>query len=759
MSSGQLLGDRLCGVPRSCASGIFLFFLLLSSATSASAQERVPRVLMLHAYNYTFAATTIAATAARQRLINSVSSRIDIDADFLDLIRSSDPDHEQRTAAYLAEKYAANPPDVIVTLGSAALPFIMRHRASIAPKAPVVFLNVSPANYANAKPPPDITGIISQFDIDKTLDLAERLQPTARRLVVITGASETDRRWQEVAPQIIKARKTQFETTYLFGLRHADLLDEVSRLPRDTIVLTLSVFTDGEGKSFFPTEVGAAVASVSPAPVYSPYSTFVGKGVVGGYSETFESAGEAAADMVLKILSGANAADLPPMVNPNQNFRVDARALNHWGLSETRLPPETIVEFREPTVWTQYRELVLAALAIFVLQSLFLAALLIQRRRRYQAERMLRESEERMQFTATAAKVALWHVDRATDTLWASEQARAMFGLAPDDSITRETLLSAVHPDDLDIAIDAIEPVGEANFSPPVDFRVAVGEQTHWVRSRCRSHDDNQGSADRLSGVFVDITEQRTAEAETALQRRELAHLTRVSAMGELSGAIAHEINQPLTAILANAQAAQDILAQRPPNLAEIAEILQDIVQADNRAGEVVHRIRNLMKKGESTLVRLDINEVVTGTAALLRNEMIGRRVRCELELAPCLPVVLGDSVQLQQVIMNLVMNAMDAMNPALPARRIVTIRTRETPAGMVAVEILDRGPGVDEKTQRRMFEPFFTTKEHGLGLGLAICSSIVDAHGGKLKLTNHDSGAVASFALPPQQQMAVAAK
>ena len=165
-------------------------------------------MLMLHAYNYTFAATTIAATAARQRLINSVSSRIDIDADFLDLIRSSDPDHEQRTAAYLAEKYAANPPDVIVTLGSAALPFIMRHRASIAPKAPVIFLNVSPANYATAKPPPDITGIISQFDIDKTLDLAERLQPTARRLVVITGASETDRRWQEVAPQIIKARKS-----------------------------------------------------------------------------------------------------------------------------------------------------------------------------------------------------------------------------------------------------------------------------------------------------------------------------------------------------------------------------------------------------------------------------------------------------------------------------------------------------------------------------------------------------------------------
>jgi len=729
-----------------------LVLLFLFGAESRAAEPR--RVLMLHAFNYTFPATTLIADGARKRLLERSPQPLEIDADFLDLARNTDAEYQSRIAMFLRAKYEKRLPDLVITLGSVALPFIVRHRDDIAPKVPVVFTSVSPQNYSALRLPADVTGIISEFDLDKTLALAERLQPEASRLFVIAGSGEVDRRWQSAARKTIEDRKRKFEVTYLFERSYANLVEEVSKLPRDSIVLLLTVFADSEGNAFVPAQVAGSLSGVSPAPLYAPYDTYIGNGIVGGFVETFESVGVRAADMALQILAGKDPATIPPQTDPGQSYRVDHRALARWKLQESKLPPDTAVLFKEPTIWTEYRGPVNAAILIVALQSLIVGALLVQRQRRLRAENLLKESEERMTFAAAAANIGLWQFDRHRNELWATEHSRAMFGIARDAPLTRDAFLSAVHPDDLQTATQSLRR-SLATEQPAIgDVRIVLpGEEVRWVRMRARSRSESGGRLDHLGGIFIDITEQKSAEAEVALQRLEVEHLMRVSVLGELSGSIAHEINQPLTAILSNAQAALHLLAQESPDVVEIRDALEEIVHEDNRAGEVIHRLRGLLKKGERKAEYVNINDLVRSTISLLNSELIGRDINVRLDLESGESLARGDSVQLQQVLLNLVINAMDAMASTPTAQRSILISTREAQNGMVDVLVKDRGHGIRPKENGHLFEPFYTTKDHGLGLGLTLCSTIIQAHQGRLTLANDDGGgAIAVFSLPIQQ-------
>ncbi len=256
-------------------------------------------------------------------------------------------------------------------------------------------------------------------------------------------------------------------------------------------------------------------------------------------------------------------------------------------------------------------------------------------------------------------------------------------------------------------------------------------------------------------GSCIDISERKRAEMEMEQQRSELAHLSRVTMLGELSGSMAHELNQPLTAILSNAQAAQRFLAHDDVDLDEVRDILGDIVKQDKRAGEVIHRLRLLLKKSTVEHQPLDLNDVVSEVLKLVRNDLLNQRVTGQMELAPELPVIVGDRVQLQQVVLNLVMNGCDSIASGTSGDRKLIIRTELNNGEGICVSVADQGVGLAGDNLEKVFEPFFSTKPHGMGLGLSVCRTIIAAHGGKLWAANNaERGATFYFSIPTQPEV-----
>ena len=246
------------------------------------------------------------------------------------------------------------------------------------------------------------------------------------------------------------------------------------------------------------------------------------------------------------------------------------------------------------------------------------------------------------------------------------------------------------------------------------------------------------------------IEERRTAAHEMERQRADLAHVTRLSTMGELATSLAHELNQPLTAILSNVQAAQRFLGASPPNLTEVREILSDVVQDNNRASQVIQRLRALVRKAPTAFVALDIGDLLRDVVRIVHSDAILRHSRVSLDVAAGLPPVRGDGIQLQQVALNLILNAFEAMRECPTNRRQVVVRVERDSAHMVKVAVSDRGVGLSGAPVERIFQPFYTTKPNGLGMGLSISRSIIEAHGGQLRAEdNPDQGATLSFTLP----------
>ena len=646
-------------------------------------------------------------------------------------------------ATYLREKYAARPPDAIVVAAEGALEFFLRHREQLFPGTPIVHMAVSRSNLPKLPAlPADVVGVPIEYDFSGTIEQALTWHPKARRLVIVTGTSGQDREWEARLRKEVPRVAGRVTVEFLAGLPTGAVLDRLRGLGKDAVVFTPGYFQDGEGRVFNPREAAELIAGAAGAPVYAPFDTFLGTGVVGGRMPTYRALGRQAAEVVTELLGGATPSSLRLPELAATELHIDWRQARRWGIAEREVPAGAVWHFREPTFWQSHRTAAIVAIVTFLVQAGLIAALLVERRLRRQTAAALEESKERMTLAARAAELSMWGWDATGDRVWTTEPSSVQpTGL--------RQALEAVHPADRETVEHAVRRAVADGADLDVEYRrLGPDGEVRWVVTRGRA--DGGGHGQRLLGVTLDITSRKLAEQQADRDRTALRHMTRVSMLGQLSASIAHQMNQPLAAILGNAEAVQKILGREPIDLTELRAICDDIVSEDLRAVEVIRHLRTLFRRrSELQLESIDLNRLVHETFDLVRSDFLARQVHVVTELDPSLPTVDGDRVQMQQVLLNLILNAADAVSGNGERDRRVSVRTETADPG-ARILVADNGPGIPPDSLTKVFEPFWSTKPAGIGMGLAICKSIVATHNGSLTASNGPgTGATFCVTLP----------
>lgn len=365
--------------------------------------------------------------------------------------------------------------------------------------------------------------------------------------------------------------------------------------------------------------------------------------------------------------------------------------------------------------------------------------------------RELGESRQRLDLAARAAGLGLWSWDIARNRVWATERARQLLGFSRDEKIEPKRWLERVHPDDQPLAQAAIGRALERCQDYQAEYRVCVGDRPPtWISTRGRAEADARGRPVLVRGVVRDISERRRALDESADLRRDLAHAGRVTMLGQLASALAHELSQPLAAILRNAESGEMILRTASPDLEDLRAIMEDIRRDDRRAGDIIERLRALLKRRRMEFQTIAVEGLVQEVGGLVRPEAIAKHVSLEYAVASGLPNVMGDRVHLSQVLINLIVNGMDAIGQTAKTRRIVGVAAKAGAESLIELAVTDTGSGIPQDVINKLFQPFFTTKSGGMGMGLAVSRLIVEAHGGRLWAENNPAGgATFRFTVP----------
>ena len=526
---------------------------------------------------------------------------------------------EQATVDYIRALFAqSSPPDLIVTVAGPAAVFARKYRPQLFPDTPVLFASVDHRFLDDAPLGDNESAVPVTNDYPQLIDEILQLRPQTRQVFMIMGSGTLGRFWRRQLEEEFRRFRDRLTFVWSNDLSLAETLARCGSLPDDAAIVYLHFGSDAQGGAYADERVLKALQGKATAPLFAAHTALLGHGVVGGTLLNIDDLARSTADVASRLLNGAPPVTVPPLLASQPIF--DWRELDNWDISESRLPPNSEVRYRDPSLWRAYRRTVLSATGVLAIQSLLIVGLLYQRRARQRAE----------------------------------VESRRNLALAADAS-RRET-------------------------------------------------------------------------------------------MSALTGSIAHELGQPLRSMIYNAQALQMMLTRNRATSDTTEEILSDIRAQGLRATQIIERHRTMLRSRQLEKKPLDLHLVIHESLALVAHDMEAREIETTVQLSSTPSIISGDPVLLQQVLVNLMMNALDAMADTPPHRRHLTIRS-DVRATEVEVSVHDNGTGVPPDVLGTLFTPFTTTKSHGLGIGLTIVRTILDAHGGTIAAHNNSEGG-ASFVI-----------
>ena len=595
--------------------------VLVVSIGESAAQPK--KIIFLHSYSQNFEPGAAWSRKIRDELGRQSPWPLEIQEYSLVTAQGGNDAAEAKFVEYLAALYAQRPPDLVVAFGGPAARFVQRNRADLYPTTPMLLAAVELRRVEQSMLSEQDAVVGVRFDQVALVENIFRLLPETKAIAIIIGNSPNERFWIGEQKRVLgPLLENKVELIFYNERPFEEILKQAASLPPHSAILFQQLWTDGAGAIYGDKEPLKRIYEVANAPIFSFDQSFFDGPVVGGPMSSPTEGARRTAAVAVRMLGGEKASGImvPPLEFSTPKY--DWRQLKRWNISESRLPPESEVLFREPTAWERYSWQIALTAAVLLLQAGLISALLNARRRRSLAEMQSRQ---------------------------------------------------------------------------------------------------------RMS---------------------ELARVMRFSTAGELTASIAHEINQPLGAIMTNAETAQAILKSPSPDVAELNEIVGDIVRDDRRASEVIRRMKSLLTKTPFELRSLDLNDVAREAIEFLSTLAVARKVELVNGITPDALPILGDRIQLQQVILNLVVNGIDAMKDTPNENRVSSIQTSRVER-FAELSVSDCGPGIPEDKIKEVFEPFFTSKAEGMGMGLSIARTIIEAHNGRIWAENQPGGATFTIRLP----------